>query len=278
MPGFFDAMRIQVRGRVPGWSDVDQRTQAVVVTQALADRLWPGEDPIGRGINSNGMTSTNWYDVVGVVAELHAEALDRPPIEAVFYAPTDFRPNTRNGALNELTYMVRTEGISPLSLVPAIRRVLTGMNPRVPFIEPRTMEQVASRSMARTSFVMAMLGLAAAVALSLSVVGTYGVVSYLVSQRRGEIGVRIALGAQREAVSRMVVAESLRLGLAGAAIGVAGAFAANRLLATLLFNVSPTDPMVLAAAALLLVSFAALAALVPARRAAGTEPIEALRG
>lgn len=278
MPGFFESLRISVRGRIPTWRDVDDRTQAVVVTAALAERLWPGQDPIGRGINSNGADSKEWYQIVGVVPELRAEALDRPPTEAVFYAPTGFRINQRTGNLNDLTWTVRTSGSSASGLAPAIRGILAELNPRVPFVEPRTMDQVKSRSMARTSFVMVLLGIAAAVALSLSIVGTYGVVSYIVSQRRAEIGIRLALGATRQSVSRMVMTDSLRLGLTGAALGMLGAFVVNRTLVALLFEVSPTDPWVLALAAVVLIAFATLAALLPARRAAGTDPVEALRG
>ncbi|HEX6944515.1 MAG TPA: ABC transporter permease [Gemmatimonadaceae bacterium] len=276
-PGFFETLRIPVRGRIPTWSDVDSRSQAVVVTQALADRLWPGEDPIGQGIGSNGSQSTVWYRVVGVVGELRAEALDRPPTEAVFYAPTGLRANQRNSSANYLTYLVRTEGVDPRSLIPDARRMLAEANPRVPFADPRTLDDVFSQSMSRTSFVMILLGVAAAVALALSAVGTYGVVSYLVTQRRAEIGVRIALGASMRRVSRQVVLQSMRLAVIGVVIGLAGAWATTRLLSRLLFDVSPTDPLVMASVAAALLFVAGLAAFAPARRAARIDPVEVLR-
>jgi predicted permease len=276
-PGFFDALQVQVRGRTPTWGDVDGRTQAVVVTQALADRLWPGQDAIGEGINSNGWDSNIWYKVVGVVPELRAEAFDAPPSEAVFYAATSFTPNARSGALNDLTYVIRTSGTTPASLIPQVRRLLEAANPRVPFVNSRTMDQVVSNSLSRTSFVMILLGVAAGVALALSAVGTYGVISYLVTQRRPEIGVRIALGAPVGRVSGLVLFQSLRLALIGVASGLVVAVFATRLLARLLYNVSPTDPVVLASVAALLLGIAALAAFAPARRAARIDPVEVLR-
>ncbi|HWP72404.1 MAG TPA: ABC transporter permease [Gemmatimonadaceae bacterium] len=276
-PGFLEALRIPVRGRTPTWADVESGSQAVVVTQALADRLWPGEDAIGKGINSNGSRSTTWYRVVGVVPELRAEALDRPPTEAVFYAMTGFTPNGRTGQANFLTYLVRTEGVNPTSLIAPIRRMLMEANPRVPFVEARTMDEVFAQSMSRTSFVMILLGVAAAVALALSAVGTYGVISYLVTQRRPEIGVRIALGASVGLVSRLVVLQSLRLALVGVVIGLVAALATTRLFSKLLFGVSPTDPVVMVSVAATLVLVAGLAAFAPARRAARIDPVEVLR-
>jgi predicted lysophospholipase L1 biosynthesis ABC-type transport system permease subunit len=215
--------------------------------------------------------------VVGVIPELRGEALDRPPSEAVFYPATSFTPGAVSGAVNSMAYLIRTDGIDPRSLIPEARRLVAEANPRVPFVEPRTMEEVFQRSMSRTSFVMILLGVAAAAALALSAVGTYGVISYLVTQRRPEIGVRIALGASVGGVSRLVLFQSLRLAVIGVLIGLAGAWAATRLLARLLFQVSPTDPIVLGSVAAMLVAIAALAAFAPARRAARIDPVEVLR-
>jgi hypothetical protein len=267
-----------VRGRTPTWSDVDSRSQAIVVTQAVADRLWPGRDPIGQGVNMNGSRNPNWYRVVGVIPELRAEALDRPPSEAVFFPATGFDAGARTDAANYLTYLIRTEGVDARSLIPEARRLLADANARIPFVNARTMDEVFSRSISRTSFVMILLGVAAAVALALSAVGTYGVISYLVSQRRPEIGVRIALGASVRGVSRFVMLQSLRLAALGVVIGLVAAWGTTRLLSRLLFGVSPTDPVVLLTVAGVLLAVAALAAFAPARRAARIDPIEVLRG
>jgi hypothetical protein len=224
-----------------------------------------GGEARSAGISSNGSQSTTSRGVVGVVSGTQAEALDRPPSEAVFYAVTGFRPNQRTGVVNFLTYLVRTQGVDPKVLIPSARRLLAEANPRIPFVNARTMDEVFSQSMSRTSFVMILLGVAAAVALALSAVGTYGVISYLVTQRRPEIGVRIALGASVRLVSRQIVFQSLRLAAIGVAIGLALAWATTRLLSRLLFDVSPTDPLVLGSVAVALLGRARVRASAPCR-------------
>ncbi len=277
-PGFFDALGIVVEGRRPDWRDVDGRTQSVVVTRALADRLWPGEDPIGKGIGSNGQDSPWWYRVSGVVPELRAESFDRPPTEAVFYAPTGLRPDQRTDAINYPTYFVRTDGADAATLTAAARAILRELDPTVPLIQPGTMKDVVARSLARSRFILVLLGVAATVALALSAVGTYGIVSYLVTQRRVEIGIRMALGATVPSVVRMVVLQSLRLGLVGVALGAAASLAGTRAMRSLLFEVQATDPQVLSAVAALLIAVVLTASFVPARRAARIQPVEAMRG
>jgi predicted permease len=277
-PGFFEALRIEVRGRTPTWRDFDQRTQAVVITRALGDRLWPGEDPIGKGIATNGSGSAFWYRIVGVIPELRAEALDQPPTLAVFYAGTSFWPDRQDGSFNDLTYLVRTESADPLALVPTVRRVMSDMNPRVPFVDGRSMDMIVAHSMQRTSFVMILLGISAAVALLLSAVGIYGVISYVVAQRRFEIGVRIALGARVSQVAGMVLMQSVRLAVIGVSLGLAGTWAVTSLLRSLLFGVSAMDPVVLGLVTLSLLGIATLASFAPARRASRIDPVEALRG
>jgi predicted permease len=278
-PGFFAALGIRVQGRVSEWSDIDAGTGAVVVTKALADRLWPGEDPIGKGINSNGPNATDagFYRVVGVVPELRAAGLDQPPSEVVFYPVVRVPRTWIWGPVSGPTFVLRTTLDDAAALAGPVRRILAELDPLVPLANATTMEQVVARSMSRVSFIMLLLGVASAIALLLSAVGIYGVISYLVGQRRGEIGVRIALGAPASQVATMIVGQSLRLALAGIAIGLLAALAGTRVLRSLLFEVSPTDPVVLAAVAALLLALAALASFAPARRAARVDPIEALR-
>jgi predicted permease len=277
-PGFFTAMGITVKGRLPTWSDVGERTQAAVVTRALADRLWPGEDPIGKGILPGDRGRGGYYRVVGVIPELRAAGLDQPPTEALFAPATILGPPPhRGGALNSLIYTVRTTADDPMSLLPTVRTLLASMNSQVPIVNPRTMQDVMSRSVAHTTFLMLLLGIAAAMALVLSAVGIYGVISYVVTQQRTEIGIRMALGAQLSQVSGMVVTQSLRLTAVGAVIGVAGALAGTRFLRSLLFGVSPTDPLVLSIVPVVLLALAAVASFAPARRAARVDPVEAMR-
>jgi ABC-type antimicrobial peptide transport system permease subunit len=248
----------------------------VVVTQALADRLWPGENPIGKGIGSNGEGSHVWYRVVGVVPEIRVEALDLKPTEAVFYAVTPLVPQPKDGGANDLAYFVRAS-VDPVSLIPQIRSVVAQYNARVPFMDARLMSTVVERSMARTSFIMTLLGIAALVALTLSVVGIYGVISYVVTQRRSEIGIRMALGASVTDVVRMVVMQSVRLAAAGVVVGLLGALWTTRSLQALLYNVSPTDPLVMSVVPVSLLIIAVIASAAPARRAARVDPVEAMR-
>ena len=279
-PGFFDALGIQVRGRAPEWADVDSRSQAAVITQALADRLWPGEDPIGKGINSNGnfgAASDLWYRIVGVIPELRAYALDQPPAEAVFYAVTDLRTPSRAGDMHGPIYTVKTTLADPLVLAPAVRAAVADLNGQVPVIRPERMTDVVDRSIARASFSTLLLGLAAAMAILLSAVGLYGVIAYVVAQRRSEIGIRMALGARVAQLSRWVVGQSLALAATGVAIGAGLALLTARLVESYLFQVDPIDPVVLGIAVVTLLGVACLAALAPARRAAKVDPVEALR-
>jgi predicted permease len=269
-PNFFQSLGIQVRGAVPQWSDYDPSMNAstvAVVTQALANELWPGENAMGKGISIGG-TRGKWqyFRIVGIVPELRASGLDQPPTEAVFFAQAS--PDV---------WTVKTTRGNPTDLLPQIRRAIAELNPRVPIVNPRTMSDVVARSMARSSFVMALLLLAGSMALLLSAVGIYGVISYLVTQRRSEIGVRVALGARVPQVARLILGQSLRLTVAGIAIGLVAAVMGMRVLKSLLFDVSPTDPLVLATTSVLLIAIATVASLAPTRRAAKIDPVEAMR-
>ncbi len=271
LPGFFESLGIQVRGRTPNWSDVDPNGEAstvAVVTQALATDLWPGENPIGKGISVGGTRGLHqYYRIIGVVPELRAQGLDQPPTEAVFTAEVS----------PDQVWTVKTSAADPTTLMPSIRKILTELNPRVPIVAPRTMSDVVARSMARVSFVMTLLVIAGSMALLLSAVGIYGVISSLVSQRRTEIGVRVALGARLPQVASLILGQSMRLALAGVAVGLVVAIVGMRLLRSLLFEVSPTDPLVLAGTSVTLLVIAAVASLAPTRRAAKIDPVEAMR-
>jgi len=176
-----------------------------------------------------------------------------------------------------MNLVVRTRAGNPIGLTPAIRRFVTELEPQAAIANAQTMDTLVARSMSKRSFTMMLLGIAAAMALFLSVVGLYGVISYVVGQRRGEIAIRMALGAEAAQVSRMVVGQSIRLAALGVAIGVLAALVSTRVLQSLLFGVSPTNPVLIASAALVLLAVAAAAGYAPARRAARVDPAEALR-
>ena len=179
-------------------------------------------------------------------------------------------------AVSAMTMTVRT-AVEPLSLVSAIRGAIAELDPDLPMANVRSMQRVLGDSMSHTSFTASVLTIAALVALFLGSVGIYGVLSYVVSQRTAEIGIRTALGATPESVRRMVLSQGMWLAGVGVLIGLVAAVALGRLLATQLYGVSPVDPVTIAAAAAIFVAVAALASLLPAARAAGTAPVDALR-
>jgi putative ABC transport system permease protein len=277
MPGYFEALGINVEGDVFTAADVDNRAGTVVVSRAVAERTWPGQNPIGRGIISY-QDGPPWYRVVGVADDVRGRGADQPPVEALYYPVLAAEGATQIGPFRGPNYVVRAS-MDPTQLREPIRNLLVEMDPEVPMANPRTMAELVATSpaMARTSFTLMLLAIAAAMALFLSAVGLYGVIAYLVSRRRAEIGVRMALGAHVGEVARLVVMQSVRLTLAGILVGVVVAMLTTRLLASLLFEVQPADPAVLAAVSALLLAVAMLASLLPARRAARTDPSEALR-
>lgn len=275
-PGYFSALGMPVRGREPSWSDLDGQTGAVVVSRALADRLWPGIEPIGQGLRPNGMGPA-FFRVIGVIDELHGESLETPASEVVFYPIKPIPGTMLWQPLYSATFVLRSTLANPSEHTASIRRIISELDPSVPLANVRTMESVVRNSTARARFIMTLLGTAASMALVLSAVGLYGVISYVVAQRRSEIGVRMALGARVAQVSGRVVRESLRLAVAGVVLGIAASLMVNRLLSALLFRTSPYDAVTLAGVSLLLIAIAAVASAVPARRAARVDPIEVLR-
>lgn len=283
-PGYFEALHIPLRGRAPNWSETDAGGAGAVVSEAFADRFWPNDAAIGRGVrccNANGP----FYRITGVTGPVRTHGLDRAPGQVVYFPmmpfPSGSDASERSGIEGWPVYMymvVRARPGHEMSLLPAITRLVNELDAQVPITEITSMEDVVAKSLARRSFTMMLLVTAAVLALLLSGVGIYGVISYIVAQRRGEIGIRMALGAQRGAVHAMVVRQSLGMVVAGVAIGLAVSFATTRVLGALLFGVSPTDPLVLAAATAVLILLAAAASYAPTRRASQVDPVEALRG
>jgi putative ABC transport system permease protein len=271
-PGFFRTMGmpiVQGRGFEPG--DVAGGTQVVVVNETFVQRLVPGEDPIGRRFARGDPESPDavWQTIVGVVADSRRAGLAEP------VRPEAYRPITQ-AAPRSIEVLVRTAG-PPLALVPQARALLREMDPNMPMAQLRTVEAAMAEAVATRRFVMMLLAGFAVLAVTLAAIGIYGVLAFLVGERTRELGIRLALGADRQTVIRMVLRQSLGYVLPGLALGAVGALALTRLLQAQLFGIEPTDPVTFAAVLTLLLAVAVLASWVPARRAANVQPVEALR-
>jgi len=275
-PGYFEAFRIPVRGRVPSWSDTERRTGEAVVSKALADRLWPGQDPLGKGVRGNG-DQPPYYRVVGIAEDVRSEGKREPPIEAVYYPmlPRD-SANLWSPPVS-MSVVVRTSLAQPAELSASIRRVVRDLDPELAPAGFETMNRVMERKMAQETFMLILLGISAAMGLVLSAVGLYAAIAYAMGRRVNEIGIRMALGAQARQVAALVVAQSVRLVAIGVAVGLVSAIVVTRVLRASLFGVQPTDPVTLGLAALTLLCVALAAAWVPARRAVRIDPMTALR-
>lgn len=280
-PGFFRAMGIDVRGAAPDWTATERRVAGAVITDALAARLWPDADALGHGITSceSGGCQAHWYSpVVGVARGVRDAGLDQPPPEILYSPLTPVAADTFPGEIpRAMTVVLRSTEADPTRYVPAIRQAVAELEPAAAVGMPLPMRDLVSASMARVAFTTTLLSVAAGMALVLAAVGLYGTLAYVVGLRRREIGVRIALGAGTSAVRGLVVRQSAGLAAAGVAIGLVGALATTRLLRSLLFEVSPGDPAVLAVGVAVLGGVAVLASYVPARRASRVDPVDALR-
>jgi putative ABC transport system permease protein len=272
-PHYFKTMGVQlVRGR-----DFDERQDrldapaVVVISEATARRFWPDEDPVGKRLAPGRVTSPeDWCQVVGVVKDVHQFDLAAEPRPQMYftYAQAEFFAPR---------HLVVSTDVDPLSLAGTVRKTVWEIDRDQPVSNVSTMEDVLSDSLARQRFSMLLLGIFAGVALVLAAVGLYGVMSYTVAQRTREIGLRMALGAQQRDVLRLVVWQVLKLVLVGVAVGLVAAFALTRVMTSLLFGVSATDPATLATISAVLIAVALVASYVPARRATKVDPLIALR-
>jgi putative ABC transport system permease protein len=276
-PGYFEAMGIKLHGASPTWADVEAGVGPVVVSRAFAKRFWGSTiDPVGHSVKPLSSDLPE-FPVVAEAEDVRGTSLQDPVVE-VAYLPMIPRGGTRYyEGDRSMSLVVRAPSVNQATLVASIRQIIAQIDPQVPIAGVESMEHVVAKSMSQRSFTMLLLLLAASIALMLSAVGIYGVISYLVGQRRAEIGIRIALGAQKTQVSRLVVGHAMRLAGAGVLIGLAGAAISMRLLESLLYDVSPSDPLSLAGAAVVLLAVALLASLGPTRRATRVDPVEAMR-
>ena len=282
-PGYFRAMSIPLlQGRTFRWEDTGREGHGVILSASLARALFDREDPIGRRVRWARPSRDPDYTVVGVAGDVPSDRIQDGPTK-VLYFPNIYPPkaDTITGVVHfyipdDEFYVLRTH-LAPMSLAAAIRRVIREVDPKLLITQIGTLEALVDGSMARARLTMVLLLVAAATALGLAVTGIYGVLSYAVSRRTAELGVRIALGARPATVVRMVVRQGALLTLVGIGVGAVGAVVLTRYLRAVLYQVSPTDPVAFAAMAGLLFAVALAASYVPARRAARVDPMVALR-
>jgi predicted permease len=269
--GYFETMKVpQISGRFFVEHDTKDSLKVAIIDQNMASTYWPGSDPIGKRLKTGSATSDSpWLTVVGVVANVKQYALDSDSRVAL-YVPH------QQAAAGTLFVTVRTT-TNPLSLAAAVTREARSMDPNVPVYDVKTMDQRVAESLARRRFAMLALGLFAAVAVILAAVGIYGVMSYTVTQRTREIGIRVALGAPAGKVTRLVIRQGMLTAGIGVGIGLAGALALTRVMSSLLFGVGATDLVTFAVVAVVVTGVALAACFVPARRAAKVDPMIALR-
>ena len=277
-PNFFSTLGIRmVTGRDVTWSDIYEKRPVAIVAERTAKEYWgSAANALGKQIRV-GITD-DWHEVIGVAADVHYDGVDKP-VPATVYWPvlqTHFE-GQQNFIRRYVTFAIRTPRAGSAEFMGEAQRAVWSVNANLPLAYVQTAGELYRKSMARTSFTLIMLCVAGGMALLLGIVGIYGVISYSVSQRTREIGVRMAMGAQRGALTGLFVRQGLILTAIGIAFGVAAAFATMRLMRSLLFDVSPMDPFTYIAAIACIVAIAWFACYLPSRRAAAVNPVDALR-
>lgn len=271
-PDYFQTMSIRhLNGRLFTEQDRDKTPKVIIVNEALASRYWPNQDAVGKrlGFFDEYPAKQEWLEIVGVVGNVRHKALETEVMPEVYF-PYKQLPG------NFMSLVVRAAS-EPASMVPAIRNQVLSVDKDQPVSDIMTMEQRVAKSVASKRFVMSLLGSFSILALGLAAVGIYGVMAYLVTQRTQEIGVRMALGAQKRDVLKLVVGKGMVLAVVGTAIGLIASLALTRLMRSLLFEVTPTDWLTFMIVSVVLLAVALLACYIPARRATKVDPLIALR-
>jgi len=243
-----------------------QPIPAAIINETMAKQYWPNEDPIGKRLK---VVESPWLTIVGVVGDVHHNGLNTPPNPEIYLSHLQ-EPE------QSLAVMARTS-VDPLSLATAARQEINAIDKDQP-VTITTMDQIVADSVAGQRFNALLLGVFAALALILATIGVFGVINYSVAQRTHEIGIRLALGAQRRDVFQLIVGQGLGLAITGVVIGAAGSYGLTRLIAGLLYGVSPTDRLTFLFVSVLVTVVALLACYLPARRATQVDPLAALRG
>jgi predicted permease len=270
-PGHFHALEIPLlSGRNLTDADDDKAQPVAVVDEAFAHQYWPGDTPIGKRVRPGSFLSTSpWLNIIGIVGNVKSESLETQVVPHIYLS--DFQSPSYSSVVYART------AADPGKIGDAIRREVQSVDPDVPVFAVRSMEEVVARSMAERRFALEILGFFAFIALLLASIGIYGVMAYTFSQRTHEIGIRIALGAQRQHILRMALGEGMLLVAFGLAAGLFGALLLTQFLRSMLFAVKPTDPVTFIAIAALLTAVALLACYIPAHRATRVDPLVALR-
>ena len=272
-PGFFHTAGTRLTaGRELTWAEVYNRRRVVLLSENLARELW-GVPAAALGKHIRELPNDAWSEVIGVVQDVRETGVDQKAPETVYW-PLD---NPFIGVVRTATFVIRSDRAGTESFLNEMRQAVWSVNANLPVASLRTMQAVYEESLARTSFTLVMLAIAGSMALLLGIIGIYGVISYAVSQRRREIGIRLALGAEAGTLRGMFVRQALLLAGIGVALGMAASGVLMRLMKSLLFGISPLDPLTYAVVPLVLVTATVLASYLPARRAAAVDPVETLR-
>jgi predicted permease len=278
-PGFFGTAGTRiVAGRELTWTEVYGLRPVVMVSENLARELW-GSPSAAIGKQLTEFPKMPWHEVIGVIQDVRENGVQAKAPEIVYWPSMMenlFGPGPGQ-TMRTVTFVIRSERAATQGFLDEVRQAVWSVNANLPLANVRTMQTVYDKSVARTSFTLVMLAIAGAMALALGIIGIYGVVSYTVSQRQREIGIRLALGAQRRDVLRMVLRQGGNLAVLGVTIGICAAAGLTRLMTSLLFGVSPVDPLTFAAVAALLIAVTLAACYLPGRRATRVDPMVALR-
>ena len=277
-PGFLGTLGMPlVAGREITWNDTYKKIPVAMISENVARELW--HDPsaaLGKRIRVS--TKDDWRKIIGVVGDVYDDGVSKPATTSVYWPlMMDHFESDDSMSMRNVAFLLRSSRTGSESFLNEVRQAVWSLNPNLPLAEVHTLDFFYKRSMARTSFTLIMLGVAGSMALLLGVVGIYGVIAYSVSQRTREIGIRMALGAQQQTLTGMFVRHGLALTGIGVACGLAVAIVVMRLMSSLLFKVSPVDPVAYGAASLGLVATAFLASYLPSRRVSTVDPVEALR-
>jgi predicted permease len=278
-PGFFQSMGTRlIAGRDITWADVYNHRSVAMVSENMARELW-GEPvaALGQRIRIAGPGPLRWREIVGVVEDVRDDGVHQKAPTLVYWPPLMENFWGAKFIVRSVAFSIRSKRAGNEGFLNELSQAVWSVNPNLPLALVRTMQEVYDRSMAGTSFALVMLGIAGATALVLGLIGIYGVISYAVSLRTREIGIRVALGAQGRDVVRIVLGQGGKMALVGIALGLVASFGLTRLMSSMLFGVSPTDPLTFITVAIVLLAVALVACWIPARRATRVDPMVALR-